>query len=337
MTNDASPSPPRKRLAPHDKRPSPLTWRVRAALMALFLLAVATVWITNALLTSRFTETTRNRAELRLALYSGNLLSELRRNAIVPQLLSRDPALITALNSMEYSQSSQRLISYVDEIGAASLMLLDDDGRTVAATDRNRLGESHRNAPYFVDALRSNSTVFTTMQREFGGYSFTYSRRLRKPGQRDRRDRRRGRSGQVRTCLGGHFGCGAGYQFRGQHHPRHRTALARPDARSGTSARTARQRHRTRDPGYRQVDGASGRRLRAGRGGDAHRWAHSVPGLVDDEFHDLFFGARAGERGSGARDHGLCAAGRARLLCSVPQDGAQDGAVPAGIRQSCGN
>nr|WP_245875697.1 ATP-binding protein [Puniceibacterium antarcticum] len=155
---------------------------MRSALFVLFLLAVATVWTTNSLLTSRFTETTRNRAELRLALYSGNLLSELRRNAIVPQLLSRDPALISALNSSEYSQSSQRLISYVDEIGAASLMLLDGDGRTVAATDRNRLGESHRNAPYFVDALRSNATVFTTLQREAGGYSFTYSRRLDSQG-----------------------------------------------------------------------------------------------------------------------------------------------------------
>ncbi len=152
------------------------------ALFTLFLLAGATVWVTNALLTSRFTETTRNRAELRLALYSGNLLSELRRNAIVPQLLSRDPSLISALNSSEYSQSSQRLISYVDEIGAASLMLLDADGRTVAATDRNRLGETHRNAPYFVDAQRSNATVFTTLQRETGGYSFTYSRRLDSQG-----------------------------------------------------------------------------------------------------------------------------------------------------------
>ena len=52
----------------------------------------------------------------------------------------------------------------------------------MAATDRNRLGESHRNAPYFVDALRSNATVFTTLQREAGGYSFTYSRRLDSQG-----------------------------------------------------------------------------------------------------------------------------------------------------------
>ncbi|WP_037372882.1 sensor histidine kinase [Salipiger mucosus] len=165
-------------MADRARRSGPLSWRVRLALGLLIVLAVATVWVTNLLLTDRFTETTRNRAELRLALYSGNILSELRRNAIVPQLLARDPALIGALNSGDFSQSSQRLISYVDEIGAASLMLLDRDGRTVAATDRNRLGEGHRNQSYFVDALRSNTTVFTTQPREAGGYSFTYSRRV---------------------------------------------------------------------------------------------------------------------------------------------------------------
>jgi two-component system C4-dicarboxylate transport sensor histidine kinase DctB len=153
-------------------------WRVRVALAVLLLLAVGTILTTNRLLTDRFTETTRNRAELRLALYSGNLLSELRRNSIVPQLLARDPALIGALNSDDFSQSTQRLISFVEEIGAASLMLLDRDGRTVAATDRNRLGENHRPERYFLDALRSNKTIFTVSEREVGGYSFTYTRRV---------------------------------------------------------------------------------------------------------------------------------------------------------------
>ncbi|MGB1035350.1 MAG: sensor histidine kinase, partial [Primorskyibacter sp.] len=99
-------------------RVGPLSWRVRAVLVLLAALAVGTVVITNRLLTDQFTEANRSRAELRLALYSGNLLSELRRNAIVPQLLARDPTLIGALNSSDFSQSSQRLISFVEEIGA---------------------------------------------------------------------------------------------------------------------------------------------------------------------------------------------------------------------------
>ncbi|NBV61048.1 MAG: sensor histidine kinase [Rhodobacteraceae bacterium] len=163
-------------------RTGTVSWRARVALFVLTILAVITVVVTNALLTDRFTENTRNRAELRLALYSGNLLSELRRNAIVPQLLSRDPALIGALASGDFSNSTQRLISFVDEIGAASLMLLDRDGRAVAATDRNRLGSMHRSDPYFIDAIRSNETVFTNMRREVGSFVFAYSRRVEQQG-----------------------------------------------------------------------------------------------------------------------------------------------------------
>jgi len=151
---------------------------MRLALLVLLVVAVATVWITNSLLTDRFTQSTRNRAELRLALYGGNLMSELRRNAIVPQLLALDPTLIAALQSSDFSRSTQRLISFVEEIGAASLMLLDRDGRTVAATDRARLGEQHRSAGYFVDAVRSNTTMFSVIPREAGGFVFTYSRRV---------------------------------------------------------------------------------------------------------------------------------------------------------------
>nr|WP_259400225.1 ATP-binding protein [Roseovarius sp. SCSIO 43702] len=152
------------------------------ALVILTALAIATVIVTNRLLTDRFTETTRNRAELRLVLYSGNLLSELRQNAIVPQLLARDPALIAALNSGDYQQSTQRLISFLDEIGAASLTLLDRDGRIVASTDRNSLGETQKQAPYFVDAVRSKDTVFKVLQRETGRYDFYYSRRIESQG-----------------------------------------------------------------------------------------------------------------------------------------------------------
>ncbi|MGR3478010.1 MAG: sensor histidine kinase [Sulfitobacter sp.] len=159
-----------------------VSWRVRFAIASLMILAVVTISITNKLLTDRFTESTRNRAELRIALYSGNLLAELRQNAIVPQLLARDPTLIGALQSADYSLSTQRLISFVEEIGAASLMLYDIDGRTVAATDRNRLGSAHKSEPYFVDAIRSNATIFSTIEREQGGYRFLYSRRMQSGG-----------------------------------------------------------------------------------------------------------------------------------------------------------
>src|SRR6056297_72591 len=158
--------------------PRTLGWRARLALLVLVCLAISVVFVTNRLLTDRFTETTRNRAELRLALYSGNLLSELRQNAIVPQLLARDPTLISALDSGDFAQSSQRLISFNEEISAASLTLLDKDGRVVAATDRSMIGEGKKTAPYFVDTLRSGDNVFTVVREETGAFRFFYTRRI---------------------------------------------------------------------------------------------------------------------------------------------------------------
>ena len=161
---------------------APIKWRIRFALAFLTVLAIASIWVTNRVLIDRFTETTRNQAQLRLALYSGTLLSELRQTAIVPQLLARDPTLIAALNSNDFSQSTQRLISFVEEIGAETLTLLDAQGRVVASTDRTRLGSRHQDTPYFIQAMAADATMFTVYKDEVGAYNFIYSRRIQSQG-----------------------------------------------------------------------------------------------------------------------------------------------------------
>lgn len=155
-----------------------LPWRNRIVIILMMAVAVGIVWMTNVYLTERFTETTRNRAQVRLALYSGNLLSELRRASVIPQLLSRDESLINALETNEYQRTTLRLYSYLDEIGAESLMLLDRDGRAVASTIREQIGSAHRSEPYFIDAIRSAESQFTVWRGESGAVDFYYSRRL---------------------------------------------------------------------------------------------------------------------------------------------------------------
>lgn len=157
---------------------SGLTWRVRLAVAVLILFAIGVVLFTNQWLTQRFTETTRSRAELRLALYSGNILTELQRNSVVPLLLARDPELIGALTSGNFALTSQRLISFQSEIGAASILLLDSGGRVVAATTRQRIGTNYSGEAFFVEAQRAGETVFSAAQRAEGGFGFSYSRAL---------------------------------------------------------------------------------------------------------------------------------------------------------------
>lgn len=147
------------------------------------LLALGVVLTTNRWLSERFTETTRNRAELRLALYSGNMLSEVQRTSVVPLLLADDPAIRDALMKNSFADTTLRLIEVQKEIGVASITLLDSDGWTVGATDRNLLGTPHRNDAYFVDATRTKDTVFSVTAREGGAFDFTYSRLIEADGQ----------------------------------------------------------------------------------------------------------------------------------------------------------
>lgn len=164
--------------------PSP-TWGLggaRLLLGLLVLMGLLTIWVTNIWLTERFSENTRVRSELRSALYTGNLISELQRNAVVPQLLARDPALIGALQGNDFSTTSARLIQAQQEIGAAWIRLLDGSGRVVGATERQLIGTNYVREPFFVDALRARDTVFSVSVARTGGYEFSYSRAIAADG-----------------------------------------------------------------------------------------------------------------------------------------------------------
>ncbi|ARO14209.1 Periplasmic sensor signal transduction histidine kinase [Ketogulonicigenium robustum] len=154
------------------------TWWARIFVGVLVLVAVGAIWLTNVLLTERFTTTTRTRAEVRMSIYVGNLVSELQRNSVVPQLLSRDPELISALETANFTASNERLASFGEEIGMASILLYDRDGAVVAATDQSILGRNDSAMPFFADAERVSTTVFTALPRENGSYGFFYSRRI---------------------------------------------------------------------------------------------------------------------------------------------------------------
>ena len=152
---------------------------LRLGVVFFFIAMGLLVWLSNLYFTERFSQKTRADADAQVALYSGRLVSELQRNSVVPLLLSRDTRLIDALNSQDFVGTSQRLISYQEEIGAKSIILLDESGRTVAASDRRELGAVMRDGEYFVEALRSNETVFTNAGVTEGPIGFFYSRTLK--------------------------------------------------------------------------------------------------------------------------------------------------------------
>ncbi len=148
----------------------------------LVVVAAVVVWVMDDWLSESFTVDTRNRAELRLVLYAGNIEAELQRTQVVPILLSRDPTLSEALRSANYATTPQLLIGLQAELGAASIELLDTTGRVVATTNRNRLGVLRATDALFVDARRGNDTLFGVQERDSGGYGFAYGRAIRLNG-----------------------------------------------------------------------------------------------------------------------------------------------------------
>ncbi|MEM0976680.1 MAG: ATP-binding protein [Pseudomonadota bacterium] len=142
------------------------SWLFRLGIALLIVAAVLLIWLSNLYFTQVYSQQTRDTAEGQIALYSGRINAELQRANVVPLLLSRDTRLLAALNSGDFTDSSQRLISYQTELGLATIMMLTPDGRVVASSDRRDIGGNFREEAYFIDALRSNDTVFSTDTEE---------------------------------------------------------------------------------------------------------------------------------------------------------------------------
>ena len=155
-------------MAPTDtdlgQEPEQFNGMLRFVLAMAIIIMAGILWFSNIHFSARFTESARIDAAVRSTLYAGNIASTMERQSIIPLILARDEALINALNSKDFSQTSQRLISFLDEIDAASLMVLDRDGRAVAATDRRVIGAMMNQKAYFSTALRQPGTSFSQIQ-----------------------------------------------------------------------------------------------------------------------------------------------------------------------------
>jgi len=146
---------------------------------ASLVVALLVLWGSYGYFTQRFTENLRSQAQTRAALYAGNIKSTLQKHSVVPFLLAQDLTLSAALLSSTYTPTSQRLIEISEEIGAASVFLLDISGHVVASSNRRQIGKFFRAEPYFINALRNSGTVFSTTSNEQNTYRFFFSQKVK--------------------------------------------------------------------------------------------------------------------------------------------------------------
>ncbi len=150
-------------------------WGLRLFVLFVALVGIACVALTNRWLTDRFTQDTRNAAELQLALNSENLRAELRQNQFIPQLLASDPALIEAIVAGDTVAARERLQSFAKVTNAASLEVRDVQGAVFAAT--GRVGQT---APISQDiqAIPLGEAKFSYSRLKAGQYGFYFTQNI---------------------------------------------------------------------------------------------------------------------------------------------------------------
>ena len=306
-------------------------WRIRLAFITFVAIAVAVVWVTNQLLTERFTETTRNRAEVRLALYTGNL------SVRTPAELGRAASPLPRPRADRRAELGRLL---PDDATADRLPRGDRRGLAPPAGHGGPGGRLDRPARAWLAApdgaiLRRRAPVKRhglhhdqARQRRGRVQLFARDRGGREAA---RRHRGRGRSQEVRGVLGRVLRRRDGHQFRRGDHPVDGRALDRPDRGRGADRAVGAVGHRTRAAGHGRVGGAADGRLLPRRLGHAAGDADRLSGLAHDLLHDLRQRAGACEHLHRPRDHGLRdSSGRRAFLHEPPRDEPVP-VLPAGV------
>ncbi len=142
------------------------------------LLTVLLLWASTSFLTDRFTTEQREKSLQRAGLYASTISATLQRNAYVPLLLSRDQTLIYALITGDYSATSTRLISFKEDLSAASIILMDINGLVVAATEPRDIFVEEERPGFFIRALRESATVFQALRIDGKINGFYYARKI---------------------------------------------------------------------------------------------------------------------------------------------------------------
>ena len=104
----------------------------RIFLFILLVITLAVLFVTNAFFTSRFSEVIKRQGQYNLTKNVVNVLNELQKNSIMPQLLVNDQEITKSLISGNFSILSDRFSFFLNDVSIASVSLLDKNGKLVA-------------------------------------------------------------------------------------------------------------------------------------------------------------------------------------------------------------
>ena len=150
-------------------------YKQKLLVFSFILIGLIVLLLSNVFFTERFAEVTNTQSQLRAVRQSNAIIGELKRNQIVPFLLSQDPVIISGLLTGTYTIISKRLTDFAGEIGLSELRLFDFNGKIVASSKANFTKGAAMIEPRFSTG-DNKSTVFKTEQLNQQNFKFSYLR-----------------------------------------------------------------------------------------------------------------------------------------------------------------
>ena len=90
------------------RSPSKIITKSRIFFLSFLIITLTVLFITNSFFTSRFSDNIKRQAQLNLTKNTNDVLSELQKNSIIPQLLVNDQEITKALISKDFSLLSEK-------------------------------------------------------------------------------------------------------------------------------------------------------------------------------------------------------------------------------------
>ena len=134
-----------------DERSQSKTITKSKLLLVSFLIITLTIlFLTNSFFSSRFSDVIKRQGQINLTKNASDVLSELQKNSIIPQLLVNDQEITKALISGDFFSLSDRFSRFIDDISIASITLLDKDGSPVAFSAKKNFSKkiSYKQFPF---------------------------------------------------------------------------------------------------------------------------------------------------------------------------------------------
>ena len=156
--------------------PSKIITKPRLFLLILLIITLTVLFVTNSFFTSRFSEIIKRQGQLNLIKNTDNILNELQKNSIIPQLLIYDQEITKSLISRDFSILSDRFSLFLNDVSIASISLLDKNGKLVAFSAKENFKRKVSYQRFSKNADNKLETVMTVSRENGNEFGFFYSR-----------------------------------------------------------------------------------------------------------------------------------------------------------------